>query len=52
MQTNFTKSPVAVGVALALGVAGPSQVIAQEDDSDPIEEITVTAIRSCRLPKR
>jgi TonB-dependent receptor len=46
MQTNFTKSPVAVGVALALGVAGPSQVIAQEDDSDPIEEITVTAIRS------
>ncbi|MEJ2171693.1 MAG: TonB-dependent receptor [Woeseiaceae bacterium] len=46
MQTNFMKSPVAVGVALALGAAGPSQVIAQEDDSDQIEEIIVTAIRS------
>ncbi len=34
---------------MALGVAGPSQVIAQQEDSDQIEEIIVTGIRGSLL---
>jgi TonB-dependent receptor len=43
MQSNFVKKPVAVGVALALGMGGAAQAIAQEDEA--IEEVIVTGIR-------
>ena len=46
MESKFAKTPVALGVALALGVAGPSQVLAQEDGDEAMEEIIVTAIRT------
>ena len=46
MQSNYMKSPVAVGVALALGVAGPTRALAQdEDEPQMIEEVIVTGIR-------
>ena len=50
MQSNFVKSPVAVGVALALGVAGAGQASAQEErDDEAVEEIVVTGIRGSLL---
>ena len=46
MKSNFVKSPLAVAVAMALGVGGVSQAIAQDENGDDaIEEVIVTGIR-------
>jgi TonB-dependent receptor len=46
MHTNFVRKPVALGVAMALGMGGASKAIAQEeDDNEMIEEVVVVGIR-------
>jgi TonB-dependent receptor len=42
---NFNKTPLARGVALALGAAACSPVVAQSVGDDAIEEVVVTGIR-------
>ena len=44
-KLSFTRTPLAAGVALALGVSGTSAWAQDEGDSDAIEEIVVTGIR-------
>jgi TonB-dependent receptor len=45
-KPSFTRTPLAAGVALALGVSAGTPALAQEDmDDEMIEEITVTGIR-------
>ena len=43
-KPSFTRTPLAAGVALALGVAG-TPVLAQDDSDEIIEEIVVSGIR-------
>jgi TonB-dependent receptor len=43
-QHSFTKTPLATGIALALGATSLSTAQAQ-DDSGPIEEVIVTGVR-------
>ena len=43
-KPSFTRTPLAAGVALALGVAG-TPVLAQDDSDEVIEEIVVSGIR-------
>jgi hypothetical protein len=50
MQTNYSKNPVALGVALALGMGGASTVVAQEEeDNEMIEEVVVVGIRGALM---
>ena len=44
-KTSYRKSPLATGVALALGAVSIAPALAQDNAGQVIEEITVTGIR-------